>query len=229
MPEDIMALHESFQGTLDLPKIQTGGTAYARYGKRAFDLLFAIALLPVVLPVIAFLWAVMRTSGGAGLFVHTRIGQAGRPFACLKIRTMVPDAEVLLAAHLASDPKARAEWARDVKLQNDPRVTKLGWFLRKSSLDELPQIFNVLRGEMSFVGPRPVPQAELEARYGARVAVYKRHRPGITGLWQVSGRNDVSYARRIALDARYGQMQSFGLDLRIIARTVLAVLRRTGA
>lgn len=130
---------------------------------------------------------------------------------------------------LAANPEARAEWDRDVKLQNDPRVTQLGWFLRKTSLDELPQIFNVLRGEMSFVGPRPVPQAELEARYGARVAVYKRHMPGITGLWQVLGRNDVSYARRIALDAQYGQMQSFGLDLRIIAKTALEVLRRTGA
>jgi len=142
---------------------------------------------------------------------------------------MLPDAEARLEAHLAEDPKARAEWDRDVTLQNDPHVTRLGWFLRKNSLDGLPQIFNILRGEMSFVGPRPVPQAELEARYGARVVVYKRHRPGVTGLWQVSGRNDVSYARRIVLDARYGQMQSFGLDLRIIAQTALEVLRRTGA
>ncbi len=226
-----MAFHESFKGALDPPQTHAGfgASAYMRFGKRAFDLGFALCLLPLVLPVIAILWAMMRLSGGRGFFVHTRAGLGGRPFPCLKIRTMLPDAEARLEAHLAANPKARTEWDRDVKLQNDPRVTQLGWFLRKTSLDELPQIFNVLRGEMSFVGPRPVPQAELEARYGARVAVYKRHRPGITGLWQVSGRNDVSYARRIVLDARYGQMQSFGLDLRIIARTVLAVLRRTGA
>lgn len=201
---------------------------YARFGKRLLDLLFAVAIAPVILPVIAVLWVLVRREGGPGFFAHKRVGQDGREFSCLKIRTMVPDAEARLAEYLAENAEARAEWARDVKLKNDPRVTRLGAFLRKTSLDELPQLFNVLRGEMSFVGPRPVPRKELEERYGNRASIYTSLKPGITGLWQVSGRNDVSYARRIALDARYGQIQSFALDTKIILKTALAVLNRTG-
>lgn len=201
---------------------------YARFGKRLLDLLFAVAIAPVILPVIAVLWVLVRREGGPGFFAHKRVGQDGREFSCLKIRTMVPDAEARLAEYLAENAEARAEWAREVKLKNDPRVTRLGAFLRKTSLDELPQLFNVLRGEMSFVGPRPVPRKELEERYGNRASIYTSLKPGITGLWQVSGRNDVSYARRIALDVRYGQIQSFALDTKIILKTALAVLNRTG-
>lgn len=201
---------------------------YARFGKRLLDLLFAVAIAPVILPVIAVLWVLVRREGVPGFFAHKRVGQDGREFSCLKIRTMVPDAEARLAEYLAENAEARAEWAREVKLKNDPRVTRLGAFLRKTSLDELPQLFNVLRGEMSFVGPRPVPRKELEERYGNRASIYTSLKPGITGLWQVSGRNDVSYARRIALDVRYGQIQSFALDTKIILKTALAVLNRTG-
>lgn len=206
-----------------------GGSFYTSFGKRAFDLGFGLAISPLVLPAIGVLWLLSRRDGGAGLFSHTRVGQNGREFRCLKIRTMVPDAEARLVAHLAADATARSEWARDVKLKQDPRVTKLGAFLRKSSLDELPQLFNVLRGDMSFVGPRPVPRTELDAQYGPKKDVYLALKPGITGLWQVSGRNDVSYARRIKLDARYLAKRSLGLDLKIMVKTVFAVLSRTGS
>ena len=198
--------------------------------KRAFDVVFALVLLPLVLPVIFVLWALIRLQGGAGapgFFRHTRVGRNGRPFDCMKLRTMVPDADLSLAALLAHDPRAREEWARDVKLQDDPRVTRFGRILRKTSLDELPQIFNVLAGDMSFVGPRPIPAEELE-RYGRAKYAYLSVRPGITGSWQVSGRNDVDYDTRIALDVGYARDRSLAGDLRILLRTVGVVLRKTG-
>jgi lipopolysaccharide/colanic/teichoic acid biosynthesis glycosyltransferase len=140
---------------------------------------------------------------------------------------MVVDAEARLAEHLSADPKAAAEWERDRKLTDDPRITQFGRLMRESSLDELPQIFNVLRGEMSFVGPRPVPAAEL-AKYSGYEWAYKSVKPGITGLWQVSGRNDVDYATRVQMDVRYVRTRSLPGDVGIIVRTAGAVLQRTG-
>ncbi len=140
---------------------------------------------------------------------------------------MVTDAQERLDALLESDPNARAEWDRDRKLRNDPRVTRIGNFLRKSSLDELPQIFNVLKGEMSLVGPRPVTESELE-RYGTQQGVYLAMRPGVTGLWQVSGRNEVTYGERVSMDSTYYNSVSLGTDLRILAKTADAVLSKTG-
>lgn len=210
-----------------LPLCRMRSGFYGRAGKRLFDLGLALLLLPVLAPVILLLWAVARHDGGPGFFGHTRVGRDGRRFTCWKIRSMVADAEAQLQAHLDSSPEAAAEWARGHKLANDPRISRLGHVLRKTSLDELPQIWNVLKGEMSFVGPRPVVAAEL-ARYGSAAAAYRAQTPGITGLWQVSGRNAVSYDERVALDTAYLARRSFSRDLWIIARTGAAVLRRTG-
>lgn len=200
---------------------------YRNYGKRAFDFTLVVILLPVIAPVIGVLWVLARRDGGPGFFGHNRIGEGGRAFRCWKIRTMVDGAEQKLQAYLESNPSAAAEWALDQKLTDDPRVTRLGVFLRKTSLDELPQIWNVLMGEMSFVGPRPIVRDEL-AKYGVSVGAYLAQKPGITGLWQVSGRNDVSYGDRIAFDVDYMNASSVLFDLKLIIRTGTAVIRLTG-
>jgi lipopolysaccharide/colanic/teichoic acid biosynthesis glycosyltransferase len=200
---------------------------YTRYTKRIVDIALALILLPVLVPVIAALWAVTRTDGGPGFFGHRRIGKNGKVFRCWKIRTMVPNAEERLVAYLANNPAAAEEWARDHKLTDDPRITKLGRFLRETSLDELPQIWNVLMGEMSFVGPRPVVRAEMR-KYGHGRTAYLTMKPGITGLWQVSGRNDVSYDERVAMDIEYLQTVSLRTDIQLIAKTAGSVLNRTG-
>lgn len=200
---------------------------YTRYTKRIVDMGLALLLLPVLVPVIATLWAMTRTDGGPGFFGHRRIGKNGKVFRCWKIRTMVPNAEERLVAYLANNPAAAEEWARDHKLTDDPRITKIGRFLRETSLDELPQIWNVLMGEMSFVGPRPVVRAEMK-KYGHGRTAYLTMKPGITGLWQVSGRNDVSYDERVAMDIEYLQTVSLKTDLQLIAKTAGSVMNRTG-
>ena len=191
----------------------------------AVALLAIVFLAPIMLMVAL---AVYVQDGGPILFAHRRVGHNGRHFYCLKFRSMAIDAEQRLADLLAVDPEARAEWERDHKLRNDPRVTRLGAFLRKTSLDELPQLFNVLRGEMSLVGPRPIVEAEV-AKYGRRFRQYCAVKPGITGLWQVSGRNDTSYRTRVALDCVYAKRRNVGLDAYILACTVPAVLARRGS
>lgn len=196
---------------------------------RALDISIALAALIFILPLmLTIAIAVKLSDGGPVLFSHRRIGRDGRVFGCLKFRTMVVDAEARLNALLASDEAARREWALDHKLRNDPRITPFGQFLRRSSLDELPQLLNVLRGQMSIVGPRPIVQGEV-ARYGRRFASYCAVRPGITGLWQVSGRNDVSYRRRVACDVIYARRRSVSRDVFIILWTVPAVLKGQGS
>jgi len=205
-------------------------TFHARWGKRAFDICLAVLLLPILLPVIcglAALAALVALDGGVPFFGHSRVGRGGREFRCWKIRTMVPDAQGCLAQHLAENAEAAEEWEITQKLEHDPRTTRLGRFLRMSSLDELPQLFNVLRGEMSFVGPRPVEPEEL-GRYGLSAGVYKRLRPGITGLWQVSGRNDLAYDQRVALDVKYAKELNWRGDILIIFRTLSVVAGLTG-
>ncbi|TMV93557.1 sugar transferase [Thioclava sp. BHET1] len=204
-----------------------GRKLYISYGKRGFDLAVAMILLPLLAPVIALLWLAARRDGGPGFFGHARIGRDGTPFRCWKIRTMAPDAEELLHRYLRDTPDAAAEWRRERKLSCDPRITRWGHFLRRTSLDELPQIWNVLRGEMSLVGPRPVVMAEL-VRYGTHCGAYLSMRPGVTGLWQISGRNSVSYRERVVFDVTYCQSCSLRRDLTILLRTVFCVLRRTG-
>jgi lipopolysaccharide/colanic/teichoic acid biosynthesis glycosyltransferase len=192
---------------------------------RTLALLLVVFLLPLLVAVALAVWMQDR---GPVFFAQRRLGRGGRSFRCLKFRTMAVDAEARLDALLSRDPFARAEWARDQKLRKDPRVTRLGNFLRKSSLDELPQLFNVLRGEMNLVGPRPIVEAEI-CRYGRRYAHYCSVRPGITGLWQVSGRNDVSYRTRVAMDCLYATRRTLGLDLYILATTIPVVLGRRGS
>ena len=181
--------------------------------------------LPLMIVVALAIWCQDR---GPILFAHKRIGKGGRKFPCLKFRSMAVDAQARLQDLLARDPQAREEWERDHKLRNDPRVTKLGLFLRKTSLDELPQLINVIRGDMDLVGPRPIVDDEV-AKYGARFKHYCSVNPGITGLWQVSGRNDTSYRSRVAMDCVYARSKSVGLDLKVMVATVPAVLLRKGS
>jgi lipopolysaccharide/colanic/teichoic acid biosynthesis glycosyltransferase len=197
--------------------------------QRMFDLAVAVPLLIVLSPILGLIaLAVWVNDGGSAFYGQMRIGYHGRSFRCWKFRSMVTDSDAVLAKVLALSAEARAEWARDHKLRADPRITWVGRLLRSSSLDELPQLWNVLRGEMSLVGPRPIVVAEV-GRYGPRFHDYCTCRPGITGLWQVSGRNNLSYRRRVAIDAVYARKASLGLDLTILARTVPAVLLRRGS
>ena len=196
--------------------------------KRLFDVLVGSLCLMALAPVMISLVILVRRDGGPAIFGHRRIGSDGKTFLCLKFRSMCVDAERKLQEHLANSPEARAEWDKDFKLKNDPRITKLGQLLRRTSLDELPQLFNVLRGDMSLVGPRPIVADEV-ARYGERFVAYRNCRPGITGLWQVSGRNDVSYRARVRLDSFYAARWSMTKDLFILIRTVAVVFRRSGA
>ncbi|WP_207540269.1 sugar transferase [Sabulicella rubraurantiaca] len=205
------------------------GPGWRAVAKRGLDVLGAGALLLFLAPVFALLALLVRVDGGPAFFAHPRVGRNGQIFGCLKFRSMVVDSQARLAALLAADPAARAEWEETRKLRFDPRVTRIGRFLRATSLDELPQLLNVLRGDMSLVGPRPVQQAELDSYYGAAAFHYMSVRPGITGLWQVSGRSETSYAQRVALDVAYVSRPSLMADLRILLRTPLAVLSRKGA
>ncbi|MEJ6477795.1 MAG: sugar transferase [Octadecabacter sp.] len=195
--------------------------------KRIFDLVVAVVLLPILCPMIALLYLVVRCDGGSGFFGQVRIGQHGKAFKCWKLRTMMPDADAALRAHFDVNPRARIEWERDFKLDSDPRITRLGNFLRTTSLDEIPQIWNVIKGEMSFVGPRPVVRAEL-AKYGKSLWAYRAQRPGVTGLWQVSGRNSVSYDARVAMDVEYLTRSSLWFDIVLMLKTAGAVVQRTG-
>jgi exopolysaccharide production protein ExoY len=196
--------------------------------KRAADVVAALVLLVLFFPLFVAVAALVATDGGPIFFRHKRIGLGGNSFGCLKFRTMVVDAESLLTEYLSHHPKAAKEWERDQKFAFDPRVTAIGRALRESSLDEFPQLINVLKGEMSLVGPRPVTAPELE-RYGSYLSHYKSVRPGMTGLWQVSGRSDLSYEKRIALDVEYVENWHLLLDARILLRTPRVIMNRVGA
>ena len=190
----------------------------------------AIALVLLLLAplMLGVAWRIWRVDGAPIFFGHHRVGREGRLFRCLKFRTMRRDAEQVLAGVLANDPVLRTAWERDQKLPDDPRITPVGHFLRKTSLDELPQLINVLRGEMRLVGPRPITRPEL-TRYGRVRWLYMQVPPGITGLWQVSGRNCTTYAERVALDQAYINAASPLLDLKILLRTVAVVVTGHGA
>lgn len=188
-------------------------------------LMLLILLSPLCLMVVGI---IVWIDSSPILFAHYRVGRDGRLFPCLKFRTMYVDAERMLAELLLNDPAARTEWLRDQKLSNDPRITPIGHFLRKTSLDELPQLLNVLRGEMNLVGPRPITVSEL-TRYGGDRWHYLCVRPGMTGMWQVSGRNRTTYAERVALDRWYVEKRTLLLDMKILVKTVRVVLLRDGA
>lgn len=188
--------------------------------------LSALAFLAPLLLLVALAIAIFDP--GPVFFAHSRIGRGNKMFPCLKFRSMVVDSAARLEQALNADPALRAEWDRDQKLRNDPRITWIGKFLRRSSIDELPQLWNVLRGQMSLVGPRPIVPAEVR-HYGRYFKDYCRVRPGITGLWQISGRNDVSYRRRVAFDVIYVRTKSLSRDITILAKTVPAVLLARGS
>jgi len=196
--------------------------------KRIIDVILASIAIVLLSPLMLLCLLLTRmSSSGPAIFRHRRVGFGGRCFYCLKFRTMVADAPERLRSLLGSDPEAAAEWASSQKLRRDPRITMLGSVFRKLSLDEIPQLFNVLSGDMSLVGPRPVTTEELE-RYSSSKEAYLSCRPGITGLWQVSGRNEISFEERVAHDAFYARNWSVGLDLKIVMRTFPTVLSGSG-
>lgn len=199
--------------------------------KRTFDIVVASTLLVLLAPLLMVISSAVLSSGWPILFRHERVGQGGRLFLCLKFRTMFPDADVMLQRILDTDPEAEAEWRADRKLRNDPRVTPLGRFLRATSMDELPQLLNVICGDMSLVGPRPIVMAELEEFYRplGGASAYLAQRPGVTGLWQTSGRSNAAYEVRIAHDVTYLRSRSLLGDIAILLRTLGVVLRREGA
>jgi len=222
-----LALQASGTHVFGLPDARLRRPVWGRV-KRMMDVAGALALGVALSPLILATMVLLRREGAGILFRHRRVGLGGRSFSCLKFRTMVPDADHVLWEVLDRSPELKSEWLRNHKLKDDPRVTAVGRFLRRTSLDELPQLWNVLVGEMSLVGPRPVIPEEL-LRYGRCASQYLSVRPGITGLWQVTGRNRTSYRRRVALDAYYVRRQGLLLDLYILAKTTRVVVDGDGA
>lgn len=198
--------------------------------KRLFDLLFSSAVLLLTLPLILLLAVVIRfSSKGSVFYAHERIGRGGKPFKCYKFRTMFGDADKRLYSLLDSNPRLREEWEATQKLKEDPRVTKVGRILRKLSIDEFPQFWNVVRGDMSVVGPRPMVREEIESKLGDKAPLILSVRPGLTGIWQTSGRSDTSYMKRIQLDEQYVTKRSLWLDLKLVLKTVPTMLKARGA
>lgn len=200
---------------------------YSNYFKRVVDIMFVALTLPLVLPALAVLYFVVRRDGGPFFYRHTRVGKDGVEFGCLKIRSMVVDAERKLRELIDEDAEVREEWEQHFKLADDPRITPIGKLLRKTSLDELPQLFNILTGEMSVVGPRPITQEEL-AHYGDAKKSYVSVRPGLTGPWQISGRREADFESRALLDTEYAKTVSFYQDMYIVLMTVPEVLMARG-
>jgi undecaprenyl-phosphate galactose phosphotransferase len=201
---------------------------FSRVLKTMFDLFAAGVLVVLFAPLLGALTLLVRADGGPAFYRHRRLGAGGRMFDCIKFRSMLLDADRVLREVLENDPDAASEWAATQKLRSDPRITRIGRFLRRSSLDELPQLFNVLRGEMSLVGPRPIVTAEID-RYEDDIEYYYAAKPGITGLWQVSGRSDMSYARRVRLDVWYVRNWTLWHDIAILFKTIPAVFLQRGA
>ena len=204
---------------------QQAPSFYRTAGKSVLDIVLVLAALPIIVPVIGILALLIALDGGAPFYRQKRVGRGGVAFDLFKLRTMVRDADEVLEQYLADNPDARREWEVKQKLCNDPRITRLGHLLRRSSIDELPQLWNVLRGDMSLIGPRPIMIDQQEMYPGT---AYYRLRPGISGLWQVSERNDSSFADRAIFDSAYDSTLSFGTDLSILLRTIGVVIRGTG-
>ena len=215
-------------GDASSPVRRFGRNLAERIAKTLLDFIIALSMGLVLAPLLMWIAIVVRLDGGPALFRHERVGYRGRTFFCIKFRTMATSVDAVPEELLVHDPKARQEWAETCKLRNDPRVTPIGRFLRATSLDELPQLLNVLRGEMSLVGPRPIVVSEL-SRYGADATYYLATMPGVTGLWQVSGRSEKSYDQRVQLDAANVRTWTFWNDIATLFRTVPAVLLRRGA
>lgn len=227
MLDSLLGKHTREDGALAPvgPRRQVARRFYATTGKRAIDLALVLIGGPLVLPVILILAALVSLDGGPAFYLQPRLGRSGRLFRLWKLRSMVPNAEARLASYLESDPEARAEWESTQKLRRDPRLTVLGRQLRRYSLDELPQLWNVVTGDMSLVGPRPMLPEQRKLYPGT---AYFDFRPGITGLWQISVRNNCTFAGRASYDNRYAQSVSLGTDFRILLQTVNVVFRGTG-
>ncbi|SIP95798.1 sugar transferase [Pseudacidovorax sp. RU35E] len=209
--------------------VPTQGTV-SRFFKRAMDIVGALIFFALLGWLFMIIWAlVLMTTGGPAIYKHPRMGRGGREFKCLKFRSMVTNSEEVLRHLLETDPAARAEWEATFKLKNDPRITRFGRFIRKTSLDELPQFWNVLMGDMSLVGPRPVVRKELEQYYGLYAPLYGSVRPGITGPWQVGGRSDLSYGERVALDVSYVHTRSAFGDICLLLKTVSVFVKHKGS
>jgi exopolysaccharide production protein ExoY len=229
----MMAHYSGFEGSHatggvfgdEIPPAAAAEGVYRRYLKRTLDILMVGIAAPIVLPVVALLALLVALDGGPAFYVQDRIGLGGRIFRLWKLRTMVPDADRRLAEHLAADPAARDEWSERQKLRADPRITWMGRLLRKTSLDELPQLWNILRGDMSVVGPRPMMPDQMPLYPGRD---YYRLRPGLTGFWQISDRNQISFAGRALHDAQYAERMSLLTDIIVILMTIRVVLRGTG-
>lgn len=217
-------------GSVDAPHFDEGicPSLLTLSAKRSLDVIGSLILIILVSPLFCAIALIVSLDGGPALFRHKRIGRNGEMFDCLKFRTMILGAEACLLEYLDHHPDAKNEWHENQKLDFDPRITPAGRFLRVTSLDELPQLFNILKGDMSLVGPRPVTRDELK-RYGDATAHYLAVRPGLTGPWQISGRNETGYHERVALDHAYVKELSFYRDLAILLQTPAVVLSRRGA
>ncbi|QQP92748.1 sugar transferase (plasmid) [Skermanella sp. TT6] len=221
-------IEQSTIGTGTVPPLYESKPLYEQRVKRLFDIASALTLLIIFAPTCLIIYFLTRADGGPVLFRHKRIGAKGQSFDCLKFRTMTTNADDVLVNHLQANPDARLEWEATFKLRDDPRVTPIGRILRKTSLDELPQLINVLKGDMSMVGPRPIVEKEI-AFYGNHFGAYIRCRPGITGAWQIQGRSDTTYVRRVNLDVAYVTDWSIAQDMLILIKTPLVVIRGSGA
>lgn len=211
--------HSIFSGT------KSQKSPYTTWGKRGLDIALVLLAMPIVLPVIAICALLVMRDGHGPFYTQPRIGKDGRTFRIWKLRTMVPNAKAELETYLAQNPEARAEWELRQKLTNDPRITLVGKLLRKTSLDELPQLFNVLGGSMSLVGPRPMMPEQSDDYFGS---AYYKLRPGITGFWQISRRHNSPFAARAKYDDEYFRALSLFTDVGVLMRTVRVVLRGTG-
>lgn len=216
-------------GQLKLKNINFDGGLVRHRAKRLMDVIVSLVLIVILSPVLITIYAIISVDGGRGVYMHYRMGRNNKGFNCLKFRSMAVNSKELLDELLENDSAARKEWNESFKLKNDPRVTKIGKFLRATSLDELPQLFNVLIGEMSLVGPRPVVEKELSYYSSVARDKYFSVRPGMTGLWQVSGRSDVDYAQRVALDVYYVDNLHLRTDLVLLMKTVGVVFLKKGA
>lgn len=223
--EDFTGANADLPAKPILQRLPSRSAVYRRFGKRLFDVCFVLLSAPIVLPLILALALMLAFRGVTPFYRQKRIGRDGKVFNLLKLRTMVNDADSVLVRHLSESPEARAEWERTQKLRQDPRITKGGTFLRKSSMDELPQFWNVLIGEMSLIGPRPMMVCQKDLYPGNR---YYKMLPGISGAWQISKRNNSSFSDRASYDNAYWHEMSLPTDFSILARTVVVVFRGTG-
>lgn len=220
-------VNQYFYAVNELNTFPRWNELYTHYIKRILDIFLVLLLSPVIGLILLIFGILVSLDGGKTFFAHRRVGRNGEFFNCWKLRSMTPDAEQLLKQHLNKNAAANREWQSTRKLKNDPRITPVGQIIRRLSIDELPQVWNVLTGDMSLVGPRPVTDDELQ-KYGAKRKEYLQCRPGITGLWQISGRNTVSYARRVELDADYAHNCGLSLDIKILFGTIKVITSPDG-